>query len=452
MIEMDTERRRHRISFNSRKDKWSRRRDTWAHTNTETNPWWKVDLLKVYKVNRVVITNRDSYYYFRINGAVIRVGNFSEDFYSNPICATIVTIPSGATETFYCAGMKGRYVHVHIPGDQHILTLNEVEVYEFLAVGDATQSSTFEDWFAEKGIDGNRGLSQQFTGCTQTVSESNPWWRLDLRDVYCINSVVITSRFDCCPEEINGAEIHIGNSLENNGNNNPLCAVISGIPAGQSFIYSCGGMVGRYINVFLPGDAKILTLCEVEVYKEDTCKQRAAVKMQFSSSSDLTDVTMRDKILQQALSSGYSFGLLFFKANKSVHLLVLLYVAFTFDILIIDGHVIANFLEGKMKASVGKSREKLQGPTEMETEGDQIKRVHDYLKHPTFEPGRQSGESPANSPAKKSINESLEHRYLQWGEGTEKVPDVQYWNMVKVKIRALPMAHPRNTQSHQVYV
>nr|XP_055055642.1 uncharacterized protein LOC129440340 [Misgurnus anguillicaudatus] len=280
------------------------RRDTWAHTNTETDPWWRVDLLKVYKVNRVVITNRDSYFYFRINGAVIRVGNFSEDFYSNPICATIVTIPPGANETFYCAGMKGRYVHVHIPGDQHILTLNEVEVYGFLAGnlatdGVATQSSTFQDWFAEKGIDGNRGLLQQFTGCTQTVSESNPWWRLDLRDVYCINSVVITSRFDCCPEEINGAEIHIGNSLENNGNNNPLCAVISGISAGKSFIYSCGGMVGRYVNVFLPGDVKILTLCEVEVYREDPCKQRAAVKMQFSSSSDLTDVTMRDKILQQ---------------------------------------------------------------------------------------------------------------------------------------------------------
>lgn len=56
-----------------------------------------------------------------------------------------------------------------------------------------------------------------------------------------------------------------------------------------------------------------------------------------------------------------------------------------------------------MKASGGKSREKLQGPTEMETEGDRIKRVHDYLKQPTFEPGRQSGESPANSPAKKAL-------------------------------------------------
>ncbi|KAL0166467.1 hypothetical protein M9458_038311, partial [Cirrhinus mrigala] len=32
----------------------------------------------------------------------------------------------------------------------------------------------------------------------------------------------ITNRGDCCPERINGAQIRIGNSLENNGNNNEL--------------------------------------------------------------------------------------------------------------------------------------------------------------------------------------------------------------------------------------
>lgn len=56
-----------------------------------------------------------------------------------------------------------------------------------------------------------------------------------------------------------------------------------------------------------------------------------------------------------------------------------------------------------MKASVGNSREKLQKPMPMETEGERIKRIHDYVKHPTFEPGKQSRESPVNSPAKKAI-------------------------------------------------
>ncbi|XP_050958286.1 uncharacterized protein LOC127159520 [Labeo rohita] len=242
--------------------------NSWTHTNSETDPWWRVDLLKVYRVNRVTITNRPTNG-LRINRAVIRIGNFL-DIYNNTVCATISTLADGATDTFSCGGMKGRYMIVHIPGDQKILSLTEVGVYGYLAGnvavdGAATQSSTFMSWFAEKAIDSNRGL-QQYPLCSSTLNETNPWWRLDLRDVYKISKVVVTNRNDCCAEQINGAEIHIGNSLENNGSDNPICAVIPAIPAGESYNYSCGGMEGRYVNLIIPGDMKILTLCEVEVY------------------------------------------------------------------------------------------------------------------------------------------------------------------------------------------
>ena len=43
------------------------------------------------------------------------------------------------------------------------------------------------------------------------------------------------------------------------------CAVVSSIPGGQTKSFECGGMVGRYVNIFLPGQKKMLTLCEVEV-------------------------------------------------------------------------------------------------------------------------------------------------------------------------------------------
>ncbi|XP_043117653.1 uncharacterized protein LOC122360882 [Puntigrus tetrazona] len=247
--------------------------DSCSHTNPQTDPWWRVDLMKVYRVNRVAITNRVSPYsdiVSRINGAVIRVGNFP-DVYSNPICAVISTLSSGATADFSCGAMMGRYVIVHIPGVQKILTLCEVEVYRYLGGnraldGATTQSSTSPgNWFSEKAIDGNQGLQQLYTGCSSTLNESNPWWRLDLRHIYRVIEVVITNRKDCCAERINGAEIHIGNSLENNGNNNPICAVIAAIPAGQSYSFSCNGMEGRYVNLIIPGDMKILTLCEVEL-------------------------------------------------------------------------------------------------------------------------------------------------------------------------------------------
>ncbi|KAL0189965.1 hypothetical protein M9458_017065, partial [Cirrhinus mrigala] len=102
---------------------------TFTHTNSETDPWWRVDLLKVYRVNRVTITNRPTYG-SRINGAVIRIGNFL-DIYSNTVCAVISTLEDGATDTFSCGGMEGRYVIVHIPGDQKILSLSEVAVYGY---------------------------------------------------------------------------------------------------------------------------------------------------------------------------------------------------------------------------------------------------------------------------------------------------------------------------------
>ncbi len=51
------------------------------------------------------------------------------------------------------------------------------------------------------------------------------------------------------------------------------CAVISSIPAGVSSTYTCSDMEGRYVNLFIPGDSKYLTLCEVEVYGEGEIKQ-----------------------------------------------------------------------------------------------------------------------------------------------------------------------------------
>uniref|UniRef100_A0A671RVL3 Fucolectin tachylectin-4 pentraxin-1 domain-containing protein n=1 Tax=Sinocyclocheilus anshuiensis TaxID=1608454 RepID=A0A671RVL3_9TELE len=233
----------------------------------KTNPWWRLDLRDVYRVSEVVITNRKDCCAEQINGAEIHIGNSLENNgTNNPICAVVPDIPAGESNNYSCDGLDGRYMIIHIPGDWKILTLCEVEVYGYLAAGAAIQSSTSEDWFAEKAID--RGLQQLYTGCSSTLNETNPWWRLDLLHIYRVSRVVITNRKDCCAERLNGTEIRIGNSLENNGTSNPICAVIPAIPAGESYSYSCDGMEGRYMNLIVPGDMKILTLCEVKVYGE----------------------------------------------------------------------------------------------------------------------------------------------------------------------------------------
>ncbi|XP_054915151.1 uncharacterized protein LOC129378720 isoform X2 [Poeciliopsis prolifica] len=69
-------------------------------------------------------------------------------------------------------------------------------------------------------------------------------------------------------ERINNAEILIGNSLENNGKNNPRCAVISSIPSGGTKTFNCTGMTGRMLTVKISTSYGILTMCELEMYGE----------------------------------------------------------------------------------------------------------------------------------------------------------------------------------------
>uniref|UniRef100_A0AAX7SJC3 Fucolectin tachylectin-4 pentraxin-1 domain-containing protein n=1 Tax=Astatotilapia calliptera TaxID=8154 RepID=A0AAX7SJC3_ASTCA len=237
-----------------------------ACTNNNLNPWWRLDLLKTYKINTVTITNRQDCCPERINGAEIRIGNsLNDNGNANPRCAVISSIAPGASQTFACNGMEGRYINIIIPGRTEYLTLCEVEVDGTLSGKSLSQSSTYGNAKPENAIDGNRASNYNQGSCACTNNNLNPWWRLDLLKTYKINTVTITNRQDCCPERINGAEIRIGNSLNDNGNANPRCAVISSIAAGASQTFACNGMEGRYINIIIPGRTEYLTLCEVEV-------------------------------------------------------------------------------------------------------------------------------------------------------------------------------------------
>uniref|UniRef100_A0A8C3AD65 Fucolectin tachylectin-4 pentraxin-1 domain-containing protein n=1 Tax=Cyclopterus lumpus TaxID=8103 RepID=A0A8C3AD65_CYCLU len=100
-----------------------------SHTRRETTPWWRLDLLKTFTIKTVTVTNRRDCCHDRINGAEIRIGNsLDANGNDNPKCAVVSSMAAGASKTFACNGMEGRYVTVVIPGRQKILTLCEVEV------------------------------------------------------------------------------------------------------------------------------------------------------------------------------------------------------------------------------------------------------------------------------------------------------------------------------------
>ncbi|XP_073342165.1 fucolectin-1-like [Pagrus major] len=244
-------------------------------TIVQTNPWWRVDLLESYIITSMTITNRRDCCAERINGAEIYVGNsLSDDGFSNPMVAVISRIPAGRTlKITFTSRVEGRYVMVALPGSGRLLTLCEVEVYGYrsptgdnLAIqGKATQSSLHSFGHAIHAIDGNRASDWAQASCIHTGNDFNPWWRVDLGKTHKVFSVNVTSYRESY-QRLNGAEIRIGDSLQNNGNNNPRCAVISGLTGGFTGNFECNGMDGRYVNIVIPGRTDYLLLCEVEVY------------------------------------------------------------------------------------------------------------------------------------------------------------------------------------------
>ncbi|XP_069477916.1 fucolectin-like [Ambystoma mexicanum] len=99
--------------------------------------------------------------------------------------------------------------------------------------------------------------------CSATNGDMNPWWRLDLGASYQIGSIVVVNRADCCPERLRGAEVRVGDDVNNN---NPPCGTITDLSAGSISTLCCNGMKGRYISVVITGRTEYLTLCGVEVY------------------------------------------------------------------------------------------------------------------------------------------------------------------------------------------
>ncbi|KAA0722791.1 Fucolectin-5 Precursor [Triplophysa tibetana] len=89
--------------------------------------------------------------------------------------------------------------------------------------GTATQSSIHLDMLAQYAIDGVRYGPDPTASpyCSVTDYDIDPWWGLDLLDTYSIRTVIITTDGSSL-DLASGAEIRIGNSLENNGNNNPM--------------------------------------------------------------------------------------------------------------------------------------------------------------------------------------------------------------------------------------
>ena len=127
------------------------------------------------------------------------------------------------------------------------------------------QSSTFDGRASSLAVDGN--INAVNASCTHTNWQADPWWRVDLLDPVQVVYLFIVNRWDCCSDRLHNFEIRIGNSLGNNGNSNPQCGGLHSLNNVQSKVIPCASpLIGRYINIIIPGPRKLLTLCEVQVH------------------------------------------------------------------------------------------------------------------------------------------------------------------------------------------
>ncbi|XP_074611781.1 uncharacterized protein LOC141866213 isoform X2 [Acropora palmata] len=241
-----------------------------THTTGGLNPWWRVDLGRVEDVAEVHILNRNDYE-TRLDNAEIRVGNStSNGGASNHLCATNNGLGGGKVGTFICnPTASGRYVYVRIPGNNKVVTVCEVEVYSShlpnLAFNRSTdQVSVFEHGKASLAVDGNKNTAWSQRSCMHTKKGKDPWWRVDLGLSLPVAEVVIVNRLCTpCRNDMAAFEIRIGNDTSAYTS----CGGSLSLGKGETKHFYCDPpIVGRYVSVVVPGDEKVVNMCEVEVY------------------------------------------------------------------------------------------------------------------------------------------------------------------------------------------
>jgi len=170
-----------------------------SHTNPSTDPWWQVDLKRVYSLSRVRIHNRrDNDPEGRIRGFQVWVSNkpdIADVLAEGFLCPNPFDTISSNFADIPCV-TAGRYVTIRIPGENKMIQICEVETFagrywtwaqlggtEEVAQGRPTQQSSFSQTNFDnsvRAVDGNTATRFDSGSCTHTRWEGQPWWYVDI--------------------------------------------------------------------------------------------------------------------------------------------------------------------------------------------------------------------------------------------------------------------------------
>ncbi|XP_071809831.1 uncharacterized protein [Asterias amurensis] len=190
---------------------------------SDPHPWWRVDFDTNYDLGSITVTLRAGCCGDDFIGAVARAG-LSPNVTDNQQCglpATVEQSQPGAVITFICdPSMTAKYVSLDIANGYRV-DLHIAEVTVQLTTGPdlpligypTSQHATRGDHLlASSAIDG------QINIWSETKSQINPWWRLDLGDEHLIGRVNVTPRADCCGNRFIGVTVRAGVNLTHTKN------------------------------------------------------------------------------------------------------------------------------------------------------------------------------------------------------------------------------------------
>ena len=185
-----------------------------THTESETEPWWEVDLGQGYRIESVHIYNRVDCYLDRLAGALVSLWDETGSL--------VVERDIGVLQSFIALGFSSGGAHVaskiraRLPPDgSGVLSLAQVEVnvdIPNLARGRATsQLTTGYGGTPDKAVDGNTdGNWGDDSGyVTHTDLELSPWWEVLLDETTQVQFINIYNRVDCCSDRLEGAKISL---------------------------------------------------------------------------------------------------------------------------------------------------------------------------------------------------------------------------------------------------
>ena len=196
---------------------------TFCHTNSESNPWWEIELKESFEVDSITVFNRycgadstDS------PGCLCRLSNAIIELYdeSNSLVAssslddtcgqvfiskvfscesvtpspTVSGSPSQSPHAFSTAVSAKRVkIQSKTSTPLHMFEVQVLSNGNNVALeGTSSQSSTFmnrDKYAASRANDGDNS-----TFC-HTNSESNPWWEIELKETFEVDNIVILNRW-----------------------------------------------------------------------------------------------------------------------------------------------------------------------------------------------------------------------------------------------------------------